>query len=374
MEENTEVNPEVNSEINLEENPEAIQEEHAKETEPKETKRPKWSLLQIFCLSGGIFALIVQTVAVILFALGLFAAFGRNVTIVSAMELILLIFNVNKAVVYRSVFGMLLGLLFYALLALMLKCFGVSAVAAVRLLLRRKVTVSWYGKLREEFPAGNYFRTITGECLLTFEAICIFAVAATAVTETDYGEALITLTVLFGIVALLRALQRRIARKESLISFVFCGLRECMVFTAMVLMIFFLRTSCIKIFIGGCSALFGGNFNTSGMTRIAISSFYSSLIAPALLCAVQVLFLRLFDNYRSGSDTRAVRRKLLILLLVILAFSLVFRCILVSATGSVGLDTFIVWMNTVKSTYLPMVLVMMILLLLYSLYGKGEES
>lgn len=329
---------------------------------------------QIFCIWGGIFALFVQAAAFMFYAGGLFSLFGRNVTIISAMELILLVFNINKAIVYRSIFGMLLGLLYYVLLGLMLKCFGTTVVAVVHLLFRHKRTVSFYGMLKETFIAEIYFRTIVRECLYTYEAICIFMVASSAVTSTEYGSTIIYLSIAFGIVALLRAAQGPIERKKGTKSALLDGARGALCFFALVSMAFFLRVPCIKTFVDGCSALVHDNLYTMGMIRVTLSSVYSSLVAPVLIGVLQVMFLRLFDVYRDNSDIGPIRKKILILLLAVLALGLVFRCILVSATGSVGLDTFVGWLRSVKNTLLPLAVLIGILFLLDLLYGKEINS
>lgn len=348
-------------------------EEERKETEPRKIKRPNMPVSHIYCISGGIFAFLVQTASVVLYSAGIFSVFGRNMTIVSAMEFILLIFNINKAVVYQSIFGMLLGLLYYVLLGFMLKGFVMASVNVMRLLLRRKQAVSLYGKRREEFPAESYFRLVAGECLFAFEAMCIFMVVASSVTETGYGSAFVFLSVAFGAVAILRALQKPIEKKERAVSLLMSGLKECFIFLALALMIYFLRVPCVKTFVEGCSVLFKGNLNTSESVRVAIASIYSSLLAPVLLCAAQIVFLRLLDVYRYCWDMSPPRRNLAILLLIVLISGLVVRCILVSATGSVGIDTFIGWLNTVKNTYLPLLLLVVMLLLFHSLYGEDGK-
>lgn len=358
--ENTEEMTEVHAETTREET-------DLQKTAPKQEKRRKLSFSQIFCLSGSVVALVIQIIAVIFYATGLFRAFGRSITVVSAMELILLVFNINKAIVYRGIFGMLLGTLYYALLVLMLKCLGTAAVAATKSILRYKKNVVWW-QGKAQLIAEIYFRTIARECLQTFESICIFMVISAAVTETEYETTILYLMAAFGVVAILRAIQKPIEERKGVVPALLGGLRECILFAALTLMLFLLRAPCVKTFIEGCSMLANGNLNTS-MIRAAISSLYTSLVAPALLFALQILSLRLLDVYRYGADMGSVRRKLFILLLVFLALGLIFKCILISATSSVGFDTLTGWFNSIKNTYLPIVLLLLVLLLLNSLYG-----
>ncbi len=345
-------------------------------TEEEQTRpAEKITFLQIYCAIGSGVALVVSIVAMVMYMSGSFSVFGRDMTIVSAAELILKVFNMNSAIWYRSIFGMVLGVLYYALLLVMCKCLYFVIASMVRLLSRRQIGVMTARGTEKRFPVENYFRRSVCECLCIFEMLCIFLVMGAATTELVYTRGTIALFIAFGVVAVMRAIGGSIARKDKVAGFILDAIKAVFLHASVCLLAFLLTAPCVKTFIEGFSVLLNGNLNTSGgIVRIAIYSLYSSLAVPILLFILDIFFLRLLHVYSEGLSLDLVQRKTMIVLLVIMALGLIFRCIFVSVTGSVELHTFTVWLGMIKDSYLPMLLLSLTLLLLCPIYGREDRT
>lgn len=341
--------------------------EEAVEQQPAE----KITFLQIFCMLGGCVALVVLIVAALFYMTGVFTVFGRNITVITAADLILQIFNTNRAIIYRNIFGLILGALYYIQLILVIKCLCVAIVYTVKLLSRQKTMIKTVAGPQKKFLAETYLRRIARQCLCVFELFCIFMISSAAVAETGYDNVILYLFVAFGVVSILRTMARAIDRKAKAADIVLDSIRTVFLHVAICLMVFLMTEPCVEEFIAGCTTIFNGNLNTAGgYVRIGLYSIFSSIIAPVWVFVLDSMFLRLIDVYSSGENIAPIQRTFLISLILLMALSFIFKCVAVSVDGSVGIYTFTSWLTLIQNTFIPMLLISVMFLILSPVYGK----
>lgn len=325
----------------------------------EEDKRPTPFFKRVdFCkvaeFSAVIFGAIVQLYIVAAYLLGMWNAFGRNINIVSAIDIIIQILNITRATIYRKIAQLLVGAVYLVIVGFLLRNAWHSCKNFFGFFKNRKTD----GDPKRK---NSCFYTVIGQAIDSFMLICVSVVVFGLFDDVEIQSPFVAAAVLVAIMVAIRALSPRIEAQNDFdyMALALTALKEILIFVSICLLLPLLKGSPVEKFINGCRMLFNGNIIVwGGDMRSGVYAFYTQLVDPVLSCVLVGMVLYLIHEYYGSWGRGEIMARSLLKTFIFVAtctvLHLVFHVFVNADISSFSIDTLVVWLNTVKSGYIPL--------------------
>lgn len=309
-------------------------------------------------LSVAIFGIALQLYLLAIFLGGTVSVFGRSITVVSAMDFILQIFNVTRATAYRRIAELLIGVGYIVLAVFMAKQTWETAKA-------------FLGYLRSRKPEGDAelkrfcFSRVTRGGIASFEYICLLIVGVHLFASASIEQQTVAAMVLVGIAVSLRRFVPCFEKRESFDWLAACtnAAIEGLILICVCLLLGLFREAAAEKLVAGCKMLFNGNIiSGNGTARTVLYAIYAYLLFPVLSGALAVTFMRLLHGYFHpsvrGKKLASAITKFIVFAAVCTLIHFIFHSFINSNVSTFNLQMVWDWIGSVKDSYLPMLILL----------------
>lgn len=318
---------------------------------------------------ASVIGVLVQAGIIALFLLGAVQFYYRDITLLHAVNLIIKLFYINYGTVYRSLFGAAIAVAYFVILAFLIKWLVQSikrSVVAVK---------NSAGSLIDILSEMN---VNFNRCLLAFCAVMGLSVVSGLLASGDITTYAIIIMVAVGVMRLTKdILNFVLTGRHGWFGFVLGALKNLMLFFAVCVMIVYFNNQAAKNLIYGLQMMFNGNvFSGEGGAASSLYALYANIVEPAIWLSIAIIFLLVFVDLLLGSERSkyAMRSKLIamiVLTLITVVLHLIFKVFVTS--GAISFQTYMIisWLQAIRKTYIPLLLMQIALLIMFYLGKKS---
>ncbi len=291
---------------------------------------------------------------------------GRNVDIIYAFNLIVNIFSVTYATVYKSVIGGIMAVVFFVFVVL----FIIRIVRSIRIFIKViqsrndatslcSINLSLITKLFDNFMVSlvNTFIFIVASNLFGVSEITVMAIILMVLGGVSF--------VTQGVLDYFYHGKTLYNNKFGLSDFILITIKRVILYITMMLIIGFLNKTAGKDFLYGAQKMFNGNVFGDSFSSTAYS-LYVNLIEPVLFVVITIRLLMIIVNricqatiVENGTLSKVTST--IVLIAVTMVLHLICRVIIVNSATSFEISMIWYWLQLVSSTYIPLLLLSIIL-------------
>ncbi|MDE7405764.1 MAG: hypothetical protein K2M89_02685 [Clostridiales bacterium] len=309
---------------------------------------------------SAVFATCVQALIVIWLLCGAVQYYRHDITIVYAIKLLIKLFTISRATVYRTLFGVGASVMYIVLLAFMIKWLVISITRCIHIVIKKD------GDACEIFGASSI---IYDNCLSSLRFLIVLIVVAGLISPCEITEAVIAILVLVGIVFVLREIMivlfdEKVQRK--LIPALIIAAKDIFTFIAMCIIVAILNNESFMDLMYGLQKMFNGNvFTVEGGGEALVYSLYTDIVEPVLFIATAITFIVMLDEiiqptvaYHFLTKHRIITS--IVLTGVLTAGHLIFRILVINGSA---FETYMIgeWLHAVSKIYLPLLFMLITL-------------
>lgn len=297
------------------------------------------------------FAALAVSVLILVFMLcGAYQYYRHDVNLLHAVNLILNLFEINKAAVYRTLIGVAISVLYFVTVGFMVRWL-VQSIGRCIYVVKTKDGESEL--LTSMF--GNISR-----CIKSYLVVCGNLIISALVSVAEITGIAIAIMVLVGIMYVAQGLIESLLAtpRTEITAIIMNAVKDVLLFTVMCLIVVYLNNAAIMDLIYGLQALFNGNVFSGGVASFFYAQ-YVFIVEPALWITLSALSFKLVYEFATGSNHFGTKKRVITLMIVIgiaLALHLIFKVFLVSASSSFHAYMIGEWLQAVSKTYLPLLL------------------
>lgn len=329
----------------------AADSEHNADIPKKHSVVSKRLAIKIFT----VFVACVQSLLIILLLCGAVQYYRHGISIVYAVNLFIKLFAISRAIVYRTLFGVVSVVLYTVVLVFLIKWFVITINRCIHIVLKKD------GDDCAIFGAAS---VIYGNCLDSFRWLIVLIVVNGLLAPCDITGMAIAIMVLVGVVFVANEIFSILLNAKMQAKWVMIALRVVkyiLVFAALCLAIAILNSSAVKDLIYGFQKMFNGNvFSDEVEAKVNVYIFYTDLIEPALFIAITIVFLLILDEILQPTNayyylTKSKIRISIVLTSILIATHFIFRVLVINGSS---FASYMIgeWLQTVSKAYLPLLL------------------
>lgn len=301
------------------------------------------------------FGAFVQLFLLLTYLFGMGFVSGQRLTVLSAMDAMIRIFGITRVTVYHRISGFLIG--------------GVYLLTAGLLIKNTWDTVkNLFGFFKKRHDGSDSmlgdkcFKTVVRSGIDSFVLVCASLVLFGLLTNIKIQSTFMVATVLAAIMIAIRALLPCIGAEKGFDWTVPCctAIREILIFVTICFLLSLLEERPIEKIFVVCRMLFNGN--SWGDLRTSLYALYVQIASPILSVVFAVMILHLLHGYYNswarGKTLAASILKTFRFVLVCVILHFVFHVFINVNIGTVSLKTMAAWWETVKSGYVPILILL----------------
>lgn len=310
----------------------------------------------------AVFSTCVQASIIILLLCGAVQYYRHDLNIVYAVKLLIDLISISRATIYRTLFGVIIAIMYIVVLSFMIKWFVASLKRCIYTVAKKD------GNAAELLGATNI---IFDYCFIVLRFFLGLMTVSGLFSPCAISGAAIAVMVLVGVVyvvsdVLFVILDDQVRSKAAPV--ILKVSKDIVIYAALCAVIAIINTTAVKDLIYGLQKMFNGNiFSKEGGSEALVYALYIDIVEPSLFIAVAIIVLLVFDEILQPSRAFHAQTKgrlitVIVLTCVLMACQLFIRLLTISG-DSFDSHTIGVWLSAVSSTYLPLLLLAITFLL-----------
>lgn len=333
------------------------------EQQPEQTK-PARTVDKVVSIIYASALLALQAMILVFLLCGCVQFNGDGIHIVRSFNLIINIFTMTYATVYKSLIGGAMGVMCVVVVVFVI----IRIVRSVRDLIgvirnRRTVPLGCRINLHMLTPMYDKF-------MMSFVNVLIFTVVSNLLGASEITGMTITLMVFGGIVFVgQNALDHVYYGKSfNVVEFIVDVVKNVVMYITMMLIVGFLNKTAGKDFLYGAQKMFNGNV-FGGSVNSALYALYVNIAEPLLFVVITIIMLviivgSLNRTFTFESDRKKKITAALVLVGVTMIAHLVCRVIIASGATSFEISLIGYWFKLISASYIPLLLFSVIMLII----------